>query len=204
MEKRSFLFKAKLSVKASELGTRKVMMAQLEEDFLPAILCAFINCSDYFNWFSSFGCWGWWLPAFVDGRDYFFEVSLVLVEVDSGGIICPKARFLSLHKGAFNFYILRLLVAEVPNFKCFVGQEGRSGGSGEGDAGRVPVLWPGTGWGFGDASRAILELNNGDTVVLDFDSLMSKANCCSLKYSYLIERKMMILLKHIHMEIMRN
>ncbi len=115
-------------------------MNPLEKDLLPAILRTLVNRGDDFHGFARFGGTGRGIAAFLDGGNNFFEVSLVLVEIDRGGIVCSESGFLSLHESVLNFGIFGLFFAEVPHFECFVGEEYRAICSGELDAGRMTVF----------------------------------------------------------------
>ena len=62
----------------------------LQKHLRSIILCAFVDGADDGDGFAGFSgrCAG--LAAFGDGGDHFFEVALVLIEVDCGGVVGPS------------------------------------------------------------------------------------------------------------------
>ena len=149
--------------------------AFLEEDFFAIVLRALVDGADEFDGFTGFGGAGGGLAALGDRLDHFFEIALMLVGINRGGIVSAQAGFLAFHEGGFDLGVLGFFVFKIPDLERFVGEEDGALGAGELDAGGVAVLRPSAGGGFNDAAGAALEFEEGDAVVLHFDTLMREA-----------------------------
>ena len=114
----------------------------LEVDFFAVVLSAFVDGTDDGDGLARFHGRGARLAAFGDGGDHFFEVALMLIEVDRRRVVGSESGFLTTHVVGEDVGIDGVLLHEVPDFKGFVSEESGAFGAGQLHPGRMTIFRP--------------------------------------------------------------